>query len=151
MAEERESRPVKPMGGRPPRGVRGPKIEGAGKIFWRLVKYVGRYYGVHWFFVALCIIASVLANVQGTMFTRTLIDDYIIPLTKAADPDFSGLLQAMTRVAVFYGVGIVCTYLQSRILLEVTWKSCPSNILTLMYTATSCPCTPTISIPCARW
>ena len=120
MAEERESRPVKPMGGRPPRGVRGPKIEGAGKIFWRLVKYVGRYYGVHWFFVALCIIASVLANVQGTMFTRTLIDDYIIPLTKAADPDFSGLLQAMTRVAVFYGVGIVCTYLQSRILLEVT-------------------------------
>lgn len=116
-----QEKPVKgPMGGRPPRGVRGPKIENAGEIFVRLVKYVGKHYGVHAVFVAICIVVSVLANVQGTMFIQTLIDGYIKPLLLDDTPDFSGLLSAISRVAVFYAIGIACAYLQSRILLEIT-------------------------------
>ncbi len=122
--------PVQKMGGgrgpgnRPPRGVKGPKIENAGKIFMRLVAYVGKYYWFHWILVAICIVGSVLANLQGTMFTKTLIDDYIRPLFQTAQEggtaDFTGLLGAMERVAIFYLLGITCAYTQARILLVVT-------------------------------
>jgi len=111
-------------GGRPPRGVKGAKVENAGKIFGRLVAYVGKYYWFHWILVAICIVGSVLANLQGTMFTKTLIDDYIKPLFQMAQegvtPDYSGLLHAMERVVIFYALGIACAYTQARILLVVT-------------------------------
>ncbi|MBP5281626.1 MAG: ABC transporter ATP-binding protein [Lachnospiraceae bacterium] len=90
----------------------------------RLVAYVGKYYWFHWIVVAACIIGSVLASLQGTMFTKSLIDDYIRPLFKTAQeggvPDYTGLLHAMGRVALFYGLGILCTYTQARVLLVVT-------------------------------
>ena len=111
-------------GNRPPRGVKGAKVENAGRIFGRLVAYVGKYYWFHWIVVAACIIGSVLASLQGTMFTKSLIDDYIRPLFKTAQegnvPDYTGLLHAMVRVAIFYGLGILCTYTQARVLLVVT-------------------------------
>ena len=124
MAEEKQyAQPKGPMG-RPPRGVKGPKVENAGKIFKRLVAYVGKYYWFHWIVVAICIVASVLASLQGTMFTKSLIDDYIKPLLSSARAggvvDYSGLLNAMGRVAIFYLLGIACAYTQSRVLLVVT-------------------------------
>ena len=121
MAEERnEEKPVKGPMGKPPRGVRGPRIENPGKVFMRLLKYVCRYYGIHYILVILFIFISVLANVQGTMFIQTLIDDYIQPLLLTDTPDFSGLLHAITRVAVFYGIGVIATYAQNRIMITVT-------------------------------
>lgn len=120
MAEERQAKVVKGPMGRPPRGVKGPKIENPGKIFTRLIKYVGKHYAVHMIIVAACIVISVLANVQGTLFIQTLIDDYIKPLLGMDTPDFGGLLRAISRVAVFYGIGVLCTYLQSRIMIDVT-------------------------------
>lgn len=121
MAEERnEGKPVKGPMGKPPRGVRGPRIENPGKVFMRLLKYVCRYYGIHYILVILFIFISVLANVQGTMFIQTLIDDYIQPLLLTDTPDFSGLLHAITRVAVFYGIGVIATYAQNRIMITVT-------------------------------
>lgn len=70
--------------------------------------------------VVLCIVISVLANVQGTLFMQTLIDDYILPLTRQANPDFSGLAHAISRVACFYAVGAAAAYLQTRILVNVS-------------------------------
>ena len=112
-------------GNRPPRGVKGAKVENAGKIFARLVGYVGRYYWFHWILVAICIVGSVLANLQGTMFTKNLIDDHIRPMYEtiqmgATEPYYGRLLEAMARVAIFYALGILCTYMQARILLVVT-------------------------------
>lgn len=121
MAEERnEGKPVKGPVGKPPRGVRDPRVENPGKVFMRLLKYVCRYYGIHYILVILFIFISVLANVQGTMFIQTLIDDYIQPLLLTDTPDFSGLLHAITRVAVFYGIGVIATYAQNRIMITVT-------------------------------
>ena len=75
--------------------------------------------------VAVCIVVSVFANVQGTMFTRTLIDKYILPMVEQVkagqgSPDFSPLLRAMARVACFYLVGIGSAYLQARTMAFVT-------------------------------
>ena len=121
MAEERnEGKPVKGPMGKPPRGVRGPRIENPGKVFMRLLKYVCRYYGIHYILVIIFIFINMLANVQGTMFIQTMFDDYIQPLLLTDTPDFSGLLHAITRVAVFYGIGVIATYAQNRIMITVT-------------------------------
>ena len=105
-----------------PRGMHGPKpkIKNPGKLFMRLLRYVGKYYAVHLVVVVICIFLSVFANIQGTKFMQTLIDDYIIPLTKQNNPDFSELARALGRVACFYAVGIIATFVQARLMVTVT-------------------------------
>ncbi len=97
-----------------------PKIENPGKLFMRLLKYVFKYYWLHCIIVLIGIIVSALAGAHGTMFTKSLIDDYIIPLAKAQNPDFSGLLTRICQVAAFYGAGIIGTFLYSRLMVYVT-------------------------------
>ena len=63
---------------------------------------------------------SVLANVQGTMFTKSLIDEYIAPMLLAENPDFTPLAHAIFRVAGFYLIGILSTYAYNRIMVKVT-------------------------------
>lgn len=106
----------------PPKGVRGPipKIKNPGKLLMRLMKYVFKDYGVHYILVILFIFISVFANIQGTLFMQTLIDDYITPFLLTDTPDFTPLAQAIGRVAVFYGIGIVATFAQNRIMINVT-------------------------------
>lgn len=104
---------------RPQRGPR-PKLENPVGLFKRLMKFVLKDYWAAGIVVVVCIVISVLANVQGTMFTRTLIDDYIVPLLGQQEPDFSGLLDAITRVACFYGVGVAAAYAQTRIMVVIT-------------------------------
>ena len=106
------------MGKRP----RGPvqKVENPGKLLARLMKYIGKTYTIHLIVVVICIFASVLANVQGTMFMKSLIDDYITPLLGKADPDFGPLMQAIARVAGFYLLGVICTFIYNRVMVYVT-------------------------------
>ena len=103
---------------RPQRGPR-PKLENPVGLFKRLMKFVLKDYWAAGIVVVVCIVVSVLASVQGTMFTRTLIDDYIVPLIGQQEPDFSGLLAAITRVACFYGVGVAASYAQTRIMVVI--------------------------------
>lgn len=70
--------------------------------------------------VVICIFVSVLANVQGTMFTKNLIDDYIVPLLKTGSPDYGPLLAAMGRVTIFYGIGVISTFAYSKIMIYVS-------------------------------
>lgn len=90
------------------------------KIFKRLTAYVFQYYKFHYIAVIVLIFVSVLANVQGTMFMKNLIDDYIMPFLMTDTPDFSPLANAIARVACFYCVGILSTYMYNRIMITVT-------------------------------
>lgn len=99
-------------------GKKGPK--NPGKLLKRLMGMIMKYYGVAVVIVAICIIINVLANVQGTMFMQSLIDDYITPLLKSETKDYMPLLKAIGRVAGFYGVGIVASYTYNRIMVNVT-------------------------------
>lgn len=96
------------------------KNKNTGKIFKRLMAYILKSYKFHLIFVAVCILISVLANVQGTLFMQTLIDEFILPLMKSENPDFTDLLGQITRVAVFYGIGVIATYTYNRIMVNVT-------------------------------
>ncbi len=104
-----------------------PTVENPGKIFKRIIGFVTKNYLPHCIIVLICIVVSVLANVQGTWFTKNLIDEYIEPLLAASNlgiaPDYSGLLAAIGRVACFYGIGIVAAYLNTRMMVYVTQGS----------------------------
>lgn len=105
-----------------PRGPRGPKpkIKNPGKLFARLMGFIFKKYLPACIIVVICIFVSVLANVQGTMFTKNLIDDYIVPLLKTGNLDYGPLLAAMGRVAVFYGIGVISTFAYSKIMIYVS-------------------------------
>lgn len=89
-------------------------------VLMRLLKLLFKRYHWHLIIVCICILINALATVQGTLFMQTLIDDYILPMLGTANPDFSGLMKAMTRVAAFYGVGVLCAYSYNRIMVSVT-------------------------------
>lgn len=105
-----------------PRGPRGPKpkIKNPGKLFARLMGFIFKKYLPACIIVVICIFVSVLANVQGTMFTKNLIDDYIVPLLKTGNPNYGPLLAAMGRVAVFYSIGVISTFAYSKIMIYVS-------------------------------
>lgn len=105
--------------GRQPRGMK-PQVKNPGKLFMRLMRYVFRTYKWHYISVIALIFISVLANVQGTLFTQTLIDDYIAPLLLSDTPDFGPLALAILRVAGFYLIGVAASFAQSLIMTYVT-------------------------------
>ena len=108
-----------PRGGHGMRGPR-PKIENPGKIFKRVMALLFRQYGIQYVIVFVCILLNVYASLQGTMFTKTLIDSFILPLIGHENPDFQPLLQAILRVAIFYGIGILASFTQQRVMIYVT-------------------------------
>lgn len=108
-----------------PRGPQGPKpkINNPGKLFGRLMQFVLKNYWFHCLVVIICIFVSVIANVQGTLFMQTLIDDYITPLLKNDGSDYTPLLHAMGRVAIFYGIGVISTFVYNKLMIYVSQGS----------------------------
>ena len=104
---------------RVPRGMK-PQVENPGKIFKRLMKYVFDMYGGRLIIVFICIIISVVANLQGTMFMQVLIDDYIDPMVESGSKDFGPLIGAILMTATFYLIGISATFAYIRIMVNVT-------------------------------
>ncbi len=124
MAEER-ARTVHGPGPGGRGGARHVKahVPNAGKLFRRLAGYVLKNYKWHLLAVAVCIVINVLASVRGTLFTRTLIDSYILPMVESGDRDFTPLLGAIERVACFYAVGILAAYTYNKLMIYVTQGS----------------------------
>ncbi len=120
MAEERAPKVNHGPGG--PRGARGPrpKIDHPGRLLKRVLGYTFKDYGVQWVIVLICIVTTVFSSLQGTLFMRTLIDDYIKPMLGQQNPDFSPLAGAIARVACFYLLGVIASFVQSRIMIYVT-------------------------------
>ncbi len=103
---------------RTPRGMK-PSVENPGLIMKRLMGYIFEYYKVQMIFVFILILVGVIANLQGTMFMKTLIDDYIDPMVRNGSDDFGPLIKAIIRTAAFYGVGVASTYAYNRIMVNV--------------------------------
>ena len=108
-----------------PHGPKGPKpkIKNPGKLFSRLMGYVLKRYGVLYAIVVICILLSVLCNTQGTMFMKTLIDDYITPMLQSGKADYGPLLAAIGRVAGFYALGVIATFVYNKLLIYVSQGS----------------------------
>ena len=97
-----------------------PEVKNPGKMLKRILIYIWKDYKFHLIAVLAGILVGVLANVQGTMFMKTLVDDYIQPMVETGSRDFGPLLLAMARVAGFYALGAASTYLYNRLMIYVT-------------------------------
>ena len=106
-------------GGR--RGMMGGKhSKNPKKTLGRLMKYIQKGYGVQFVVVLICILLSAVANVAGSMFLKSLIDDYISPLLLQASPVFTGLLHALMSMAVIYLIGIATTFIYNWLMVGIS-------------------------------
>lgn len=85
----------------------------------RVLRYMLKNYKLAFSVVVICIIGSALATLRGTLFLQSLIDDYIIPITKMDTPDFSSLAHALLGLIATYAAGIICAYSYNRIMVNI--------------------------------
>ena len=107
----------------PHRGGMGqprPKVENPGKLLSRIMKEVLKNYTPHCLVVLVCIFLSAFANVRASLFLKTLVDDYIQPMTSQQVPDFGPLAGALCKIGVIYALGILAAWANARIMVNVT-------------------------------
>ena len=109
-------------GGGPGRRMQGTaKMPPGGmKTAARLLKMVLGTYKWSLLVVALCILVTTATTLTSTLFTRSLIDDYIMPLTREAVPNFTPLAITLFKLAAVLLVGALCSYLNSRLMINVS-------------------------------
>ena len=111
----------RPGGPGGPRGMRkGPKAKNPMKTLKRIFAIIVKGYPIQCVLVIIGIVVGVLANVYGSLFLQSLIDDYITPLVGSSAPDFTPLLKALATMAVIYLVGVVSNYMYNRLMIYIS-------------------------------
>ena len=87
---------------------------------WRLFKFVMKNYKFSFLAVAVCIVITACTTLASTLFTRTLIDDYITPLMGQAHPDYGPLAVTLVKLGIVLIFGALCSYLHSRLMINVS-------------------------------
>ena len=87
---------------------------------WRLFKFVMKNYKFSFLAVAVCIVVTACTTLVSTLFTRTLIDDYITPLMGQAQPDYGPLAVTLVKLGIVLIFGALCSYLHSRLMINVS-------------------------------
>ena len=108
--------PAPPMGG----GPRGPRMMGPRQpinkeSLKRLLGYVKPYWP-RLLLVICFIVINAVATAAAATFLGTIIDDHITPMLATGSQDFSPLLSAILKMAALYGLAILATYTQARIM-----------------------------------
>lgn len=88
-------------------------------VLGRVLKYTGKSYGWALAAVAVCILVQSVSTVMGMAFMQSLVDDYIVPLTKMAEPDYAPLAKALLTLCVIFGLGIIASFTSNRIMAVV--------------------------------
>jgi len=89
-------------------------------IIWRMARLVLSDYKFSIGVVLVCIVITSVTTLASTLFTRTLIDDYIVPLTQVENPDYQSLAQALFTLGLVLLSGVVCSYLYNRLMINVS-------------------------------
>lgn len=93
------------------------------KTLKRLLNFVISRHRNACIIVLVLIIISTIANVAGSIFIKSLIDDYITPYLSITNPDFNPLLNAILKMIAIYGIGVIATYAFNKILIKVSQGS----------------------------
>lgn len=86
----------------------------------RVLRYMLKNYKGSFCVVVVCTLVSALCTLSGTLFLQSLIDDYILPLTQSAAPDFGPLGWALAQMACVYALGILSSYGYNRIMVNIS-------------------------------
>lgn len=103
-----------------PRGQMRPVKKVKKGTFTRVVKYMFQDYMPQMILVVACIFISVFCMLQGTLFQKTLIDSYILPMLKSGSTDFTPLASAILKLIGILSVGILASFLYNRIMVTVS-------------------------------
>ena len=86
----------------------------------KLLSFILKRHKLKLFIVTLMVIISSLATTSVSIFMRILIDNYIIPLTKATNPNYAPLLEVIIKMAIFLMFGVFCAFMYSRIMVTIS-------------------------------
>ena len=104
-------------------GMRGMPMQKMNKeqagTLMRVLKYMMKYYKWHYLLVLVCIAVTVYTQLQSTLFSRTLIDQYILPLLGQTTPDYGPLASRLVSLAAVLSIGVLASYLSQRIMVVV--------------------------------
>ncbi len=100
------------------------------KNVFRLFKLIFKEYKVNFIVVLVCIAVSSITSLASSLFTRTLIDDYINPMLSSpavsslfsgvgVGPDYHPLAIALVKLGAIILVGIVAGYVSSLMMIKV--------------------------------
>ncbi len=107
-----------PRNNKQPAG-KGVSNEGL-KPVMSIFKLVWRNYKLSFCLVIVGILVSAWASLQSTLFTQTLIDDYITPMLASGSTDYGPLAGAIGRLAVVAVLGIAAAYLYNRLMVIIS-------------------------------
>ena len=89
-------------------------------VLKRLLKFTLKNNKIQLFIVIIAIAISSVVSVISSLFMKTLIDDYITPLTLQSNPNYAPLKQALSIMFMIYIFGIFFNFLYQKILIKVS-------------------------------
>ena len=109
-------------------GPRGPQAQAGFQkvdqqtrnVLWRMARIVLKDYKFSIGVVLVCIVVTSATSLASTLFTRTLIDDYIVPLTQVDNPEYASLAQVLFKLGLILFFGVVCSYTYNRLMINVS-------------------------------
>ena len=109
-------------------GPRGPRAQAgfqkASKeqraTLQRMFNFVMKHYRWAIVVVLVCVFISSITSLISSLFTKTLIDDYIVPLTQVENPQYQSLAQTLFKLALILFFGTVCSYTYNRLMIYIS-------------------------------
>ncbi len=105
----------------PPVKMRGDgrQAKNPKKTLLRLLSYL-KHYTPTLLLVLLCIFATAVSQTIGSTALGKLVDDFILPMVAEGSEDFSPLFQFILRIAGVFVIGMLGSFLQSYLMVDVT-------------------------------
>ena len=109
-------------------GPRGPRAQaGFQKIdkqqratLLRMFTFVVKHYRWAIVIVLACVFVSSVTSLISSLFTKTLMDDYIVPLTQAENPQYQSLAQTLFKLGLILFFGTICSYTYNRLMIHIS-------------------------------
>ena len=86
----------------------------------RMFSFVMRHYRWSIVVVLVCVFISSITSLISSLFTKTLIDDYIVPLTQVENPQYQSLAQTLFKLGLVLFFGTVCSYTYNRLMIHIS-------------------------------
>lgn len=86
----------------------------------RMTAFVWKHYKWLMLIVLLCIVVTSLTSLVSSLFTRTLIDDNIVPLTQMDNPEYASLSQTLFKLGAILLLGTICSYTYNRLMISIS-------------------------------
>ena len=91
-----------------------------GSLLWKILVMMVSGYGARSALVAAGVLGAAGVQVASSLFIRSLVDDYILPLTAAARPDFGPLAAALLKLSFVSFLGVFFAWMYNRLMVDIS-------------------------------